>query len=120
MSFILPLFFGIAILWLAVPALVAQDAQRHGESGLLWWLLTMFGGVIGIVAWLVVRRRLPDGPPYLRTARVTPLTLTILVPAAVFSLAAFAFTVQTLVSRPTAVQGSAPAPTTPPSPVPTT
>ena len=109
---ILPIFFVVALLWLGIPALVAQDAQRHGESGAVWWALSFFGGFIAIVAWLVVRRRLP-----LSAVSVTPLTRTLLIPAAVLSLAAFTLLMIAVATRPTSTTTvGPPAPSAPPSP----
>lgn len=35
--------------------LVGRDAQRHGQPGGVWALVTFFTFPLGLVAWLVVR-----------------------------------------------------------------
>jgi hypothetical protein len=91
---LLPWFFIFTLIWLGIPALVARDAQRHGERAIVWWLLTFFGGLVVVIAWLVIRRRLPiEGP-------ATSLIRTWLIPAAAVSLAAFTALVIIEATRP--------------------
>ncbi len=42
-----------------VPILVAVDAARRGRNWLAWALLVAFTGLVGAIAWLVMRRRAP-------------------------------------------------------------
>lgn len=48
--FLLPLIIGILIaIW------VYKDAERRGSSGILWLIICLFLGIIGLIIWLVVR-----------------------------------------------------------------
>ena len=42
---------------------VYMDAESRGESGVLWLLVVLIGGVIGLIVWLVVRP--PELGPYM-------------------------------------------------------
>jgi len=48
-----------ALIWLIVFILIAiwvyKDAEKRGSSGILWLLIVIVLGLIGIIIWLVVR-----------------------------------------------------------------
>ncbi len=54
-------FFWIAwfVIWLLVAIWVYQDAERRGASGVLWLLVVLLLGLLGLIVYLVVR---PSGP----------------------------------------------------------
>ena len=39
----------IVLIWLY------KDAERRGESGVLWLLVGLIAGIIGLIIWLIVR-----------------------------------------------------------------
>jgi uncharacterized membrane protein len=49
----------IAIIWFVIWILVAiwvyKDAEKRGSSGILWLILVILLGIIGIIIWLVIR-----------------------------------------------------------------
>lgn len=51
--------FGIAILLLIVHIVLAiwiyKDAESRGEKGVLWLLVFLVAGIIGLIIWLIVR-----------------------------------------------------------------
>jgi hypothetical protein len=66
--FILSCSCGWFILNLFILAWVYRDARDRGENGALWVLITLFGGIIGLIVWFMVRppkgkfkRKLTDG-----------------------------------------------------------
>ena len=48
-----------ALIWLVVWILVAiwvyKDAEKRGKSGVLWLIIVILLGLIGLIIWLVVR-----------------------------------------------------------------
>lgn len=44
------------IIWIAVVIWVYRDAERRGMNGLLWGLLVLFGNLIGLLIYLLVRQ----------------------------------------------------------------
>ncbi len=47
---LLPFIIGILIaIW------VYKDAEKRGKSGIVWFLVVFFLGIIGLIIWLVVR-----------------------------------------------------------------
>jgi H+/Cl- antiporter ClcA len=47
------LFF---LIWIGVSIWVYKDAKKRGEdSPIIWLLVTLFGGLVGLIVWLVVR-----------------------------------------------------------------
>lgn len=48
------------ILWFVVAILIAvwvyRDAKGHGESGVMWLIIVLITGIIGLIVWLFVRR----------------------------------------------------------------
>ncbi len=59
------------IIWFVIFILIAlwvyKDAEKRGKSGVLWLLVVLVGGIIGIIIWLIVRPPLtyqqPPSPP---------------------------------------------------------
>ena len=48
--FLIPFIIGILIaIW------VYKDAEKRGSSGVLWLIIVIFLGIIGLIIWLVVR-----------------------------------------------------------------
>jgi uncharacterized membrane protein YhaH (DUF805 family) len=43
----------------ALTVWVYRDANARGQNGILWGLLTFFFTLIGLIAWLIVRRDKP-------------------------------------------------------------
>ena len=64
------------ILSLALTGWAAQDAARRGRSWYGWSRLVFFTGIVGLIAWLVVRRRAPVTIERLGVLRSSLLALT--------------------------------------------
>ena len=48
--FLIPIIIGIVLaIW------VYKDAEKRGSSGVLWLLIVLVTGIIGLIIWLVVR-----------------------------------------------------------------
>ena len=43
------------VIWLLIAIWVYKDAEKRGSSGVLWLLIVIVLGIIGIIIWLVVR-----------------------------------------------------------------
>ena len=43
------------IVWILIGIWVYKDAEKRGKSGILWLLLVIILGIIGLIIWLVVR-----------------------------------------------------------------
>ena len=52
---------GWLVLWLLVGIWVYRDAESRGMSGVLWLLVVLVAGIIGIIIYLVVRTDRPSG-----------------------------------------------------------
>jgi len=52
-----------AIIWFVVAILIAvwvyRDAEAKGESGILWLIIVLITGIIGLIIWLIIRRDKP-------------------------------------------------------------
>ena len=70
MKFAVPL-----LLAMAMTGWVAMDAARRGRNWLGWAMLVSVTGVLGLLSWLVVRRRAPAAPTPLGTRRSVALSL---------------------------------------------
>jgi len=61
---ILALIIAIGVLWFVIAILIAvwvyRDAEKKGESGVLWLLIVLITGIIGLIIWLIIRRDKPD------------------------------------------------------------
>jgi len=57
--------FGIAwlIVWILVAVWVYKDAESRGMGGILWLLVVLFIGLIGLIIYLIVRGSHPVRPP---------------------------------------------------------
>lgn len=68
---IIMLIIGIVIaIW------VYKDAERRGSSGVLWLVIVIFTGIIGLIIWLVVRPPIggkpQSGGPAASSGRMCP------------------------------------------------
>jgi RsiW-degrading membrane proteinase PrsW (M82 family) len=62
------------VLWITLSFLASRDMERRGQSGVVWFVVVFFAGIIGLVLWLVMRTNYevqperPDPPrsPYVR------------------------------------------------------
>ncbi len=44
------------LIWIGVSIWVYKDAKKRGEdSPVIWLLVTLFGGLVGLIVWLVIR-----------------------------------------------------------------
>jgi hypothetical protein len=61
---------------------VYRDAEKRGESGILWLIIVLITGIIGLIIWLIVRgdkpvissepaTKVPPPPPTVQTAQTT-------------------------------------------------
>jgi hypothetical protein len=58
-------FFAIwFIIWLLVAIWVYKDAEARGMGGVLWLILVILLGIIGIIIYLVVRKPIQPQQPY--------------------------------------------------------
>jgi hypothetical protein len=68
-NFLLGLCGAWYILWFVIWALVAlwvyRDAERRGTSGLLWAIVVILLGIVGLIIYLVVRPKQQGLPPSL-------------------------------------------------------
>lgn len=56
------------IIWLIISILlcvwVYRDAESRGMNGVLWLIVVLIGGIIGLIVYLIVRKeKLPPPPP---------------------------------------------------------
>lgn len=49
------------VIWIAIAVWVYRDAEERGMSGVLWLIVVIFLGLIGLIVYLVVRT---DKPQY--------------------------------------------------------
>ena len=47
------------IVWILVAIWVYKDAEKRGKSGVLWLIIVIILGLIGLIIWLVVRGEKP-------------------------------------------------------------
>jgi hypothetical protein len=64
------LFCLIPLIWFIVAILlciwVYRDAESRGMSGVLWLIIVLIAGIIGLIIYLIVRKEKPSaqgGPP---------------------------------------------------------
>ena len=74
-SFIILIIELLAAIW------VYKDANYHGESGLLWFVIVLVVPLVGLILWLVLRPRYnPDKKiskvPCIACGREIPVTST--------------------------------------------
>lgn len=55
------------IIWFIINVLlcvwVYRDAESRGMSGVLWLIVVLIGGIIGLIVYLIVRKEKPPPPP---------------------------------------------------------
>jgi len=56
---VVPILVAVWLLAIVLVGWVAVDAARRGRNWLAWALLVAFTGLVGAIAWLVMRRRAP-------------------------------------------------------------
>lgn len=47
--------FALFILWIVLAIWVYKDAEKRDSSGVLWLIIVLFIGIIGLIIWLIVR-----------------------------------------------------------------
>lgn len=57
------ILIGSLVLWLIFGIWVYKDAETRGMSGVLWLLVVLVAGLIGIIIYFVVRSSHPVRPP---------------------------------------------------------
>jgi len=45
----------MAIVGILVLIWIYKDAEKRGQSGILWLLIVLVGGIVGLIVWLVIR-----------------------------------------------------------------
>lgn len=93
----------------AMTGWVATDAARHQRNWLAWAALVAATGIIGLIAWLVVRRRAAQRRIQLGTRRATAIFLSG-IPLVLLAVIVLAFT-STFLLQVARVEGQAMAPT---------
>jgi len=43
------------VIWIVIVIWVYRDAEQRGESGVLWLLIVLLTGIIGLIIWLILR-----------------------------------------------------------------
>ncbi len=51
------------IIWILIAIWVYRDAEARGKSGVLWLIVVILLGLIGLIIWLVVRPKEMAPPP---------------------------------------------------------
>jgi membrane protease YdiL (CAAX protease family) len=55
------------LVWFIIAILIAvwvyRDAEKRGKSGVLWLIVVILLGIIGIIIWLIVRPPIQQMPP---------------------------------------------------------
>jgi len=61
------LFCIIPIIWIVIAILLCiwiyRDAESRGMNGVLWLIVVLIAGIIGLIIYLVVRKEKPPAPP---------------------------------------------------------
>ena len=60
------------VIWILVAIWVYRDAEKRGSSGVLWLLIIIILGIIGIIIWLVVRPPIGGHPKEQASGRICP------------------------------------------------
>jgi signal peptidase I len=105
---VVPILVAVWLLAIVLVGWVAVDAARRGRNWLAWALLVAFTGLVGAIAWLVMRRRAPivEEPGAVRSVALRLIG----VPLVFISVAVTMFVVTFLVQV-ARVEGRAMAPT---------
>jgi len=59
------IILGIILLfafWIYVIIWIYKDAEKRGESGVLWLLIVLVAGLIGVIVWLAIRPPIGGDP----------------------------------------------------------
>ncbi|MFX1521688.1 MAG: zinc ribbon domain-containing protein [Promethearchaeota archaeon] len=80
--FIIPFMAVIFIVAILLAVWVYRDAEKRGESGILWLIIVLITGIIGLIIWLIVRGDKPvissepttKVPPPPQTVQTTQIT----------------------------------------------
>ena len=43
------------VIWIVIVIWVYRDAEQRGENGVLWLLIVLVAGIIGLIIWLILR-----------------------------------------------------------------
>ncbi len=54
------------VIWIAIGIWMYKDAEKRDENGVLWLIVGLVAGIIGVIIWLVVR---PDMDEVMRKRR---------------------------------------------------
>ncbi len=64
------------IIWFVIAILICvwvyRDAESRGMSGVLWLLIVLITGIIGLIIYLIVRKEKPTGPAPAPVTRICP------------------------------------------------
>ena len=60
------------VIWILVAIWVYRDAEKRGSSGILWLIIVILLGLIGIIIWLVVRPPIGGKPKEGASGRMCP------------------------------------------------
>jgi hypothetical protein len=60
---IIAIIIVIFIIWIMVVVWVYRDAESRGQNGVLWLLVVLVGGIIGLILYFVLRSGWPEHPP---------------------------------------------------------
>lgn len=52
---IIGIYAAVFIVWILVAYWVYKDAKKRGENAILWAILVIFGGLIAIILWFILR-----------------------------------------------------------------
>ena len=57
----------VPIIWFIIAILIAiwvyKDAEKRGSSGILWLIIVLIAGIVGLIIWLVVRPPIGGNKP---------------------------------------------------------
>ncbi len=53
----------IFIIWIVLAIWVYKDAKKRGENAVLWLLVVLLTGIIGLIVYLIVRKSEQPPPP---------------------------------------------------------
>ncbi len=53
--FFVPFMAAIFLVAILLAVWVYRDAEKRGESGILWLIIVLITGIIGLIIWLIVR-----------------------------------------------------------------
>jgi hypothetical protein len=57
---ILPII--MLIIWIIIAVWVYKDAEKRGSNGILWVIIILITGIIGLIIWLVIRPPIGGDP----------------------------------------------------------